>query len=230
MSAMPVEGPAPLLVVPVVAALALWRRAVDGGGAVAGCAVAAAMALGVGWAGVAMLATLLVLGTAVSAPSSRRRRWTQVIGNGGIAAAAALAAGFGASWGAAAAAGALATALSDTASSELGSRFGGTPRALLFGPAMARGADGGMTPLGTAIGLAAAAPVPAVGLLLGALGDARAFAAALLAGVLGNLADSAFGLLVQPRLGARGNDLCNLFATAAGAAAAVALTSPAWPP
>jgi len=226
MSHLLVDGPAPLLVVPAIAALAVWRRAVDVGGAVAGCAVATAMALGAGWAGVAMLFALLAIGTAVTPHGGARRNAVQVLANGGVAGAAALAAACGAAAGVAAAAGALAAALSDTVSSELGKRFGGAPRAMLLGRAMARGADGGMTWTGTALGVAGALPVPIAGLALGALPGPRAALGVAVAGLLGNLLDSAFGLLVQPRLGPRGNDWCNLFATACGALSGALLTSP----
>jgi len=211
------DGVWPIAAVPAIAALALAKGAVDVRGALAGAAVGGGMALGLGWAGVAMLAALLVLGTLASPASGRRRDWCQVTSNGGVAAAAALAAGWGASWGVAASAGALAAALSDTLSGELGKRFGGAPRALLFGPRVARGADGGMTPLGTGAGIGAAAVVPLLALLLHALPDAATALRIALAGMGGNLADSIFGQFVQPRLGARGNDWCNVVATCAGA-------------
>ena len=217
---MPVDGVGPLLAVPAIAILAFATRAASAKGAVAGCAVGAAVAGGAGWAGFAMLATLLFAGTAVSAKGSRRRGATQVLCNGGVAAAAALLAGSGVAWGVAAASGALATALSDTASAELGRRFGGRPRALLFGPPLERGADGGMSPLGTLLGAAAALPVPLVGLALGALPDLGAACRVALAALAGNALDSVLGLRLQPHLGRRGNDWVNLASTLGGAALA----------
>ena len=54
---------------------------------------------------------------------------------------------------------------------------------------------------------------------------AKLLAAVAVAGLLGNLADSALGLKLQPRLGPLGNDWTNLLATACGAAAAVGLAA-----
>ncbi|MGQ0613188.1 MAG: DUF92 domain-containing protein [Planctomycetaceae bacterium] len=211
------DGIWPVAAVPAIAALALAKEAVDLRGALAGALVGGGMALGLGWAGVAVLAALLVLGTLCSPASGRRRDWCQVASNGGAAALAALASGCGLVWGAAASTGALAAALSDTLSGELGKRFGGVPRALLVGPRVVRGADGGMTPFGTGAGIVAAAIVPFLALLLDALPDAATALRVAAAGMGGNLADSLFGLFVQPRLGARGNDWCNVVATCAGA-------------
>lgn len=77
-----------------------------------------------------------------------------------------------------------------------------------------------MTWLGTAFGALAALLVPAAGVL-----PLKLFAAVAAAGFLGNLADSAVGLWLQPRLGRLGNDWTNLIATGVGALAAVALAS-----
>lgn len=215
---MPVDGAWPLVAVPAVALAALATRATTPGGAAAGALVGLAMAAGAGWAGFLMLATMLVLATLASAREERGRDWVQVLSNGSVAAAAAVAAGAGAPWGVAAAGGALATVLSDTVSAELGRRFGGAPRALLLGPALPRGADGAMSPLGTLSGVLAALPVPLVALALGALPDARAALLVAAAGLGGNLLDSVLGLAAQPGLGRRGNDWVNLAATLGGAA------------
>lgn len=117
---------------------------------------------------------------------------------------------------------ALGGALADTLSGEIGQRFGGTPRRLLLGPSVPRGADGGMTPLGTLAGAA----VAAVAVALAALGTDLS-AAALLAVGLGafgvTLADSVLGATVEARLPARGNDVVNALATAVGALLALVL-------
>lgn len=91
---------------------------------------------------------------------------------------------------------------------------------LLLGPPCPKGADGGMTWIGTAAGAFAALLVPAAGGL-----PAGPFAAVAVAGFLGNLADSALGRWVQPRLGPHGNDVTNLLATAFGALAAAAISA-----
>jgi uncharacterized membrane protein len=213
------DGIGPLLVVPLVAVIALGTPAVTLSGAIAGIATGAAIAVGAGWSGLAMLAVLLGVGTLASSRSSRRRDAFQVFCNGGVAALAALAAGLGAAWGMAAMAGALAASLSDTVAGELGARWGGPPRALLLGPSLPKGADGGMSWTGTALGAVAALLVPAAGLASGAILDLWMVAAA---GLAGNLLDSLMGLVLQPRLGKRGNDWTNLFASLSGAALAAA--------
>jgi uncharacterized protein (TIGR00297 family) len=209
-------------VTPVIAVVALWRGAVGRAGASAGAAVGLCIAWGAGWAGVGMLGTLLLLGTLASDRRRRGRGALQVLCNG---AAAAVAAVCGAQWGAVACAGALATALSDTAAGELGQRFGGRARALLLGPPVPAGADGGMSPVGTLAGVVAALPVPLAGWGLGAPFDGTAVLAVAGAAVLGNLLDSVVGLAFQRGLGPRGNDWTNLVATTAGAAAAVLLAA-----
>jgi uncharacterized membrane protein len=73
---------------------------------------------------------------------------------------------------------------------------------------------------GTLLGAAAAVLVPAAGMLPPPL-----LAAAAAAGFLGNVADSALGLVLQPRLGRRGNDWTNLLATGFAALAAVVLAT-----
>jgi uncharacterized membrane protein len=224
---MPIDGLIPLLVVPVIALTALRARAVSSGGALAGGLVGGLIAAGTGWPGLAMLATLLLLGTLVSSRSRRGRDALQVLCNGGAASVAALAAGLGHPWGWAAAAGGLSAALSDTVSGELGRRWGGRPRALLLGRALRVGADGGMSWAGTGLGAAAALMVPAVGQIAGApFGIAQGLSIGA-AGLVGNLLDSVLGLTLQPRLGTRGNDWTNLIATLGGAGLAVCLSPPA---
>jgi uncharacterized protein (TIGR00297 family) len=221
----PVDGTWPFAVVLAFAVGALRTGATRPSGAWAGAAAGAAIAWGLGWRGLAMLATLLIVGTLVSAPDRRGRGALQVFCNGGVAAAAAVAAAFGAGWGEIALAGALAGALGDTVAGEVGQRWGGSPRALLVGPRLPRGADGGMTWLGTASGAVAAMLVPAAGAAAAGAFSARHFAAAAVAGLVGSVADSALGLVVQPRLGRLGNDWTNLLATCVSAAAAVALAT-----
>jgi uncharacterized membrane protein len=182
------------------------------------------IAAGAGWAGLAMLGTLLLLGTLVSSRARRGRDALQVLCNGGVAAVAALVAGLGHPWGWVAAAGALGAALSDTVSGELGRRWGGRPRALLLGRTLEAGADGGMSWTGTALGILAAPLVPAAGLVAGAPFAPAQGVAITAAALAGNVLDSVLGLTLQPALGPRGNDWTNLLATLAGAALAVGLS------
>ncbi len=216
----PADGTLPLLLVAACAAGAYLTGATLASGTWAGAAVGTAVAWGLGWRGIAMLAALLVIGTAVTARERRGRGALQVFCNGGLAALCALAAATGHPWGAVAFAGALSVALSDTVAGEVGQRFGRRPRVLLFGPPCPPGFDGGMTWIGTAAGAVAALLVPAAGALPG-----RLFVAVAAAGLIGSVADSALGLWLQPRLGRFGNDWTNLLATTVGAAAAAALAT-----
>jgi len=213
------DGFLPLVAVPLIALAAHRMRAVDFGGMLSGLCLGALVASGLGWAGIAMLGTMLLLGTLTSRRGARNRDWIQVASNGVVAAAAGGAALGGASWGAAAAAGALAAALSDTVSGELGSRLAARPRRLLFGPVVKPGTDGGMSLPGTLLGLLAAPLVP----LAGAVFDARGIVLLGLAGFCGNLFDSFSGWAIQPHLGRRGNDWTNLAATVSGAAVGLLL-------
>lgn len=216
----PADGYLPLLLVAACAALAYATRATSAAGTWSGVVVGTAAAWGLGWRGIAMLATLLVVGSATTARERRGRGAMQVFCNGGVAAAAALYAAAGRAWGEAAFAGALAAALSDTVAGEIGQRFGRNPRMLLLGRPCPKGIDGGMTWVGTIAGALAALLVPVAGGFSG-----RLFAAVAVAGFLGNLADSVLGRYVQPRLGPYGNDATNLLATAVGALAAAALSA-----
>ncbi len=210
----PLDGLWPVAAVPLIALAAYLLRAMSAGGAAMGSLLAVAITWGLGWTGLLMLATLLVVGTVVSDRSRRGRGALQAFCNGGGAAACALAAAFGWNWGGAGAVGALAAALSDTVAGEVGQRFKAPARMLLFGPRAPPGIDGGMSVLGTAAGLLAALPIP---LIAGA-----PYMAPILGAVAGNLADSILGATVQRRLGRRGNDLVNLMATVIGAAVTVA--------
>jgi len=219
------DGPWPLAAVVVCALLSLRTRAVRPSGAWAGTLVATVIVVGAGWAGLAMLLALLLVGTLSSGPDRRERGALQVLCNGGVAAAAALAAGFGAPWAGPAMAGALASALSDTVAGELGRRYGGRPRILLLGARVPVGTDGAMTLTGTLSGLLAAPLVPVAGALAGGDPSVRAIVAVGAAGFLGNLSDSFFGRAVQSHLGRWGNDWVNLWASLVGAALAVAFSA-----
>jgi uncharacterized protein (TIGR00297 family) len=218
----PVDGPVPLVVVPVCCAMAFWLRMVKLSGALAGTAVSLAVAHGAGWCGLAMLAALLGLGHATTVRSRRRRGAWQVLCNGGVAGVAAL---FASAWGLVAMAGALATSLSDTAGGELGQRFGGTPRFLLLGRPVPPGTDGGMSVFGTVTGLVMAAMVPLAGWAAGAVFDMHTIVAVAAGGFACHFLDSFIGGTLQRYLGSRGNDWTNLLATGAGALVAVTFLS-----
>ncbi len=166
------------------------------GGALAALAVGALVAIGTGWAGVALLLAFFLPATLLT-PGGGRRRAVQVLANGGIAAAAALLARAHPAWGAAFA-GALAAAAADTWATEIGGRSRQLPRLITTGRPVAAGTSGGVTWLGTAAGAAGAAFIAAVAALLGmvrpgwaALAGAGGFAACL--------ADSLLGATLQAR-------------------------------
>jgi len=211
------HGAGPLLAVPLIALAAWVARAVRSSGALGGALLGLGVAWGAGWAGIAMLGTLLLVGTLATRREARRRGALQAACNGGAALAAAIAAGLGSPSALFALGGALATALGDTVSGELGRRLAPRPRLLLVGPRVAAGTDGAMSLRGTLLGALAAALVPLAGTLAGLRWGLCAIGAVTLAGVLGGLVDSLLGAVLQPRLGPRGNDWVNLAATTAGA-------------
>jgi uncharacterized protein (TIGR00297 family) len=120
-----------------------------------------------------------------------------VLANGGIAAVCAALA----PWHPAAAlafAGALAAAAADTWSTEVGGRSRQVPLLITTLQPVAPGTSGGVTPLGSAGGIAGAFLVAAVALAVG-LADARGALLVGLAGATGGLWDSLLGATVQAR-------------------------------
>jgi uncharacterized protein (TIGR00297 family) len=105
---------------------------------------------------------------------------------------------------------ALAEAAADTVSSEIGQAFGGRAWLITTLRRVPAGRDGGMSLLGSAAGVFAAALVVAVGAMHHALGSASevVFAAAC----LGLLFDSVLGATIEER-GWVGNDLVNFSST-----------------
>lgn len=214
------------------------------GGALAALAVGTLVAIGLGWAGLALLCAFFLSSTLLTTGGGRRRAG-QVVANGGVAAAAALLAPGHPAW-TAAFAGALAAATADTWSTEIGTRSGREPRLITTGDPVAAGTSGGVTWLGTAAGTAGAAFIAATATLLAL---ARPWGAAMvgIGGCAGCLADSLLGATLQaryrcPTCGAAGetprpccgrsptlagglrwmtNDTVNFLATMAGAGVAV---------
>ena len=113
-----------------------------------------------------------------------------------------------------AAMGALAAALADTVSGELGLLARAAPRALLFGPRVAPGTDGGMTWVGTGAGVGAALLAGVLVVLAGAPGGS--WLPVALAGLFGTTLDSVLGLVLEPRLPRRaGNHVVNAISSLA---------------
>jgi uncharacterized protein (TIGR00297 family) len=128
-----------------------------------------------------------------------QRDGLQVLANGGVAALSALVQllspasllptpGF---------AGAIAAATADTWATEIGTRWGGSPRLLFTRASVPRGTSGAVTALGLAASLLGAA---AIGLASFALFDsARYLVAATVGGIVGSLTDSLVGATLQVR-------------------------------
>ena len=185
-------------------------------GAAAALAVGTATVWGTGWRGLLLLLAFFVSGSLLTRGGGRRNA-RQVVANGGVAAVAALTG----SW--PAFAGAVAAATADTWATEIGAFSKTAPRLITSGVPVARGANGGITPLGTGGGVLGAAVIAGLTWVLaphpGGLGVVVA-----VAGVAGMLIDSLLGATVQGPFGdgSLGNDAVNLATTLAGAGIAAA--------
>lgn len=181
-----------------------------GGGAAAALAVGAATVWGLGWRGLALLLAFFVSGsllTQVAGDPAGARTARQVLANGGVAALAAVVGAWPAF------AGALTAAAADTWATEIGAFSPTPPRLVTSGVAVPRGASGGITPLGTAGGVAGAVAMAALaavprGMAPGLTHPGWAAAVVAAAGVAGMLVDSLLGATVQglfecPSCGAR---------------------------
>ena len=166
------------------------------GGTLAALAVGAAVALGAGAAGLALLLAFFVSSSLLT-PGGGRRRAVQVAANGGVASAAALLSRTHPAW-TAAFAGALAAAAADTWSTEIGGRSARPPRLVTTGRRVAPGTSGAVSWLGTAGGAAGAAFVATAALLLGLVRPGAAPGVAI-GGIAGGLADSLLGAMIQAR-------------------------------
>jgi len=195
-------------------------------GAAAALAVGGTTMLGVGWRGLLLLLAFFVSGSLLTrGGGGGRRNARQVFANGGVAAVAALAG----SW--PAFAGAIAAAAADTWATEIGAHSPTLPRLITSGAVVPRGANGGITLLGTAGGVAGAVVIGALFWLLepraAGPGSAHpAWGAVMVAGagVLGMLFDSLLGATAQGPFEDKwlDNDAVNLAMTLAGAGLAAA--------
>lgn len=184
-------------------------------GAAAALAVGGATVWGMGWRGFGLLLAFFVSGSLLTRGGGRRNA-RQVVANGGVAALGALAG----SW--PVFAGALAAAAADTWATEIGAYSPTPPRLITNGTPVPRGANGGITLLGTAGGTLGAACMGGVTWLLGPH-DLWLAAVVAVAGVLGMLIDSLLGATLQgPEDRWLDNDAVNLAMTLAGAGIAAA--------
>ncbi len=193
-----------------------WRRGsltVDG--AVAAVVVGGVVVGAGGWWLGALVVLFFVTSSALSGLSATdrepitargsRRDGVQVLANGGAAALAALlfALTREEAWPLAAAC-AVAAANADTWSTELGRRFGGSPRQITTGRIVPPGTSGAITVIGT-VGALAGASLIALGAVLGAglswlpspLAAGTTLATVAAAGFAGALVDSVLGATVQ---------------------------------
>ena len=165
-------------------------------GTAAALAVGAAVTVGGGWRGLALLLAFFLSSTLLT-PGGGRRSAVQVAANGSVAAAAALLARANPAW-AAAFAGALAAAAADTWSTEIGGRSRSTPRLITTGARVPAGTSGGVTWRGSVGGAAGAMFIGALAALLGIVAW-RAAPAVAVGGIAGGLGDSLLGATLQAR-------------------------------
>jgi uncharacterized protein (TIGR00297 family) len=198
----------PLVAIAIAAGLALAGRAVGwltASGTIAAALVGAAIFIGGGIPGAALLALFFVSGSALtyglggarSDPGPTRwrgRTGRQVLANGGWAAAGALLLSVG-DGGWAIVAGALATAQADTWATEIGMHSTRPTRLITSGRPVTPGTSGGVSVLGSAAGLLGAAAMGGLALLLGSPANIAVAAAA--GGIVGMLADSLLGATLQ---------------------------------
>jgi uncharacterized protein (TIGR00297 family) len=186
------------------------------GGAAAALAVGGATLWGVGWRGFGLLLAFFVSGSLLTRGGGRRNA-RQVLANGGVSALAALLGAWPAF------AGALAAAAADTWATEIGAFSPTAPRLITSGAPVPRGANGGITLLGTAGGVLGAAVMGGLTWVLGPH-DLRLAGVVAIAGVAGMLLDSLLGATAQRPFedGWLDNDGVNLATTLAGAGIAAA--------
>ncbi len=186
------------------------------GGAVAALVVGGAAVWGTGWRGLALLLAFFVSGSLLTRGGGRRNA-RQVLANGGVAAVAALLGAWPAF------AGALAAAAGDTWATEIGAFSSSPPRLITNGAPVPRGANGGITLLGTAGGVLGAAIMGGLTWMLGP-SDLRLAGVVGVAGIAGMLIDSLLGATAQGPFEDRwlDNDAVNLAMTLAGAGIAAA--------
>lgn len=165
-------------------------------GAIAALAVGAAVTLGAGLGGLALLFLFLLTSSALT-PGGGRREPVQVAANGGVAALAALLAPLHPAW-KLALAGALAAAAADTWSTEIGVKSSALARLITTGRPVPAGTSGGVTLVGSLGGAAGAALMAFAAAILGVVpaGAAPWIAAG---GITGGVADSLLGATLQAR-------------------------------
>jgi uncharacterized protein (TIGR00297 family) len=179
------------------------------GGAVAAALVGATIFAAGGWRWAFVLLIFFVSSSVLSrlpgepwnqTDKQGPRDAAQVLANGGLPAVAAIAELLhpdGMLWPVVLASG-VAAATADTWASEVGSRFGGTPRAILSGRSLPAGASGAVTVIGSLASLLGALSIALASVVLLHL-SGRAMIATGSAGVAGSLLDTLLGATIQER-------------------------------
>jgi uncharacterized protein (TIGR00297 family) len=165
-------------------------------GSVTALLVGGAVWWGLGWRGLIPLFAFLLSGsllTRLATGASPRRTARQVIANGGIAALAALLGRWPE------AAGALAAATADTWATEIGAFSPTPPRLITTGAPVSPGRSGGITPLGTAGGVAGALAIGGLSTIAAPELGWRGAIVAAAGGTMGMLVDSLLGAALQAR-------------------------------
>ena len=220
-----------------LAVLAYALRVVDRSGAVAGTLLGTAVLAFLHGGGLAVLVAYLLvaagctrlgyprkLALGLAEPHGGRRSAAHAVANLGVAAAAAVLAGVvpEARIFILAFVGSLAAAAADTAASEIGQAWGGGPVLITGFRPVAPGTDGGVTWLGTAAALVAAALVALGAWGAGLIASGSVWKIAL-AGFLATLIESVVGATVERR-GLLDNHGVNFVNTLSGALVAALLT------
>jgi len=219
----------------VFTAIGRWLRGVSNSGAAAGAVVCFLISAGAGGGALAALVSVFLLtwiatrfGTSrkeKSGTAERRggRRGSQVLANLGVATiAAVLFALTGKAVFLLAVAAALSEAAADTVSSEIGQAIGSNARLITSWRAVPTGTDGGVTLVGTAGGVMAAALVSAVCGVSGLI-PWNWFGIGLGSAVAGMIADSFLGAWLERRK-ILSNDQVNFLGTLIAAAVAFVAT------
>lgn len=218
--------------------VARWLKGVSNSGAAAGAVVSFLIYLGAGTAGFVALVTVFVVTWASTRWRYRQkqhlgiaekrggRRASQVLANIGIAALCALLHAFhpGQALYLLAMAAALSEAAADTVSSEIGQASSGNARLITTWKQVPAGSDGGISPVGTLAGIAAATVVSLVCAFTHLL-PWTWFAISVFAAVAGMVADSVMGATLE-RQGFLNNDLVNFLSTCVAAATPFAFIKP----
>jgi uncharacterized protein (TIGR00297 family) len=220
-------------------ALPAWlARSIDAAGAVTAVAIGTVITTGLGLAGLAVIVSFFVLGTAatrlgyevkaargIAQEKGGARGWRHALANGAVPARLALLAAMAPpglrSLLVLAYAAAVATAAADTCSSEVGKAYGRRTFLITTLRPAASGTEGAVSLEGTLGGLAGALVVGSIGAATGLFGW-PAVPLVALAGFFGSLAESALGP-VAGRRGWMDDNLLNATNTAIGAVAVVLL-------